>query len=100
VFPLLKNNENPDLVVHACDYSKSAIEVVKVGPLMSLHCRRGEKGNGERRTKFSNEELILVLVYCISFRPSLALVAPPPSVSLQTSPPRHDATDRARLTVT
>jgi len=29
VFPLLKNNENPDLVVHACDYSKSAIEVVK-----------------------------------------------------------------------
>lgn len=30
VFPLLSVNENPDLVVHACDFSKRAVEVVKV----------------------------------------------------------------------
>lgn len=30
VFPLLAVNENPDLVVHACDYSARAVEVVKV----------------------------------------------------------------------
>jgi hypothetical protein len=30
VFPLLAKNENPHLVVHACDYAASAVEVVKV----------------------------------------------------------------------
>ena len=30
VFPLLAKNENPQLVVHACDYAASAVEVVKV----------------------------------------------------------------------
>ncbi|KAJ9097823.1 hypothetical protein QFC19_006691 [Naganishia cerealis] len=29
VFPLLAKNENPHLVVHACDYAASAVEVVK-----------------------------------------------------------------------
>jgi hypothetical protein len=33
VFPLLSKNENPSLVVHACDYAKSAVDVVKVSML-------------------------------------------------------------------
>ena len=35
VFPLLAKNENPDLVVHACDYAPSAVEVVKVSRIPS-----------------------------------------------------------------
>ncbi|KAJ9103839.1 hypothetical protein QFC21_002301 [Naganishia friedmannii] len=33
VFPLLAKNENPHLVVHACDYAASAVEVVKSNPM-------------------------------------------------------------------
>lgn len=28
-FPVLANNQNPDLKIHACDYSKKAIEVIR-----------------------------------------------------------------------
>lgn len=31
VYPLLAKNENPDLVIHATDYSAEAVGVVKVG---------------------------------------------------------------------
>lgn len=33
VFPLLAKNENPDLVVHACDYAQSAVELVKANEM-------------------------------------------------------------------
>ncbi|KAI5453698.1 hypothetical protein NCC49_005517 [Naganishia albida] len=33
VFPLLAKNENPQLVIHACDYAASAVEVVKSNPM-------------------------------------------------------------------
>lgn len=33
VFPLLSKNENPELVVHACDYSQSAVNLVKANPM-------------------------------------------------------------------
>ncbi|KAG8927134.1 hypothetical protein FRC02_008434 [Tulasnella sp. 418] len=33
VFPLLASNQNPELVLHACDFSKNAIRVVKSHPL-------------------------------------------------------------------
>jgi tRNAThr (cytosine32-N3)-methyltransferase len=31
-FPLMNQNQNPHLTVHACDYSKKAIEVIKASP--------------------------------------------------------------------
>lgn len=37
VFPLLAKNENPHLVVHACDYAASAVEVVKVRAVKSVN---------------------------------------------------------------
>lgn len=32
----MAKNENPDLVVHACDYAQSAVEVVKVSLVPSV----------------------------------------------------------------
>lgn len=43
VFPLLAKNENPDLVVHACDYAPSAVELVKVRPILPLLAMLGRR---------------------------------------------------------
>ncbi|WVF69618.1 hypothetical protein IAT40_004396 [Kwoniella sp. CBS 6097] len=42
VFPLLMRNENPDLVIHATDYSKTAVDVVKANKMYP----RAEHGKG------------------------------------------------------
>ncbi|OCF30390.1 S-adenosylmethionine-dependent methyltransferase [Kwoniella heveanensis BCC8398] len=42
VFPLLMRNENPDLVIHATDYSKTAVDVVKANKMYP----RAEHGSG------------------------------------------------------
>lgn len=37
VFPLLQRNENEELEVFACDYSREAVQVVKNNPLYKVH---------------------------------------------------------------
>ncbi|EIW71095.1 hypothetical protein TREMEDRAFT_42575 [Tremella mesenterica DSM 1558] len=36
VFPLMHHNENPNLIVHATDYSKTAVDIVRANPMYPI----------------------------------------------------------------
>jgi tRNAThr (cytosine32-N3)-methyltransferase len=78
VFPLLAKNENPQLVVHACDYAPSAVELVKSNPNYPV------PPHGKGRLFSSVWDLT-----CPPVRADDASSSTPPTESSHDEPPRE-----------
>ncbi|CEL11693.1 hypothetical protein ASPCAL14792 [Aspergillus calidoustus] len=74
-FPLIRNNENPELMVHACDFSKTAVQVMRDSEYYNPSCitadvwdvsaRPDEESNGlpPGLTEGSVDVVILIFIF-------------------------------------